>query len=301
MSLLQEPVVVTGPRGRLGRAVLASLGDHAIDSVGVGRPDYDLDYPDAARRLVAARQPGLVFHAAAWTDVDECARQPELAMRRNAVAVAELARACATAGVGLVLMSTNEVFDGERTDGLGYVEDDPPQPINPYGASKLEGERAALAEFARADATDRLWIVRTAWLFGPPGNDFPAKIIAAASQLAAGQPLRVVSDEIGTPTYTVDFAPALISLVAGAPAGVYHLVAAGIASRYEVAAEVVGRCVPGAALTPISRREFNRASVAPQWAVLDASRASSFGVTLPNWRPAISSYLGALCPAGRPS
>ena len=121
--------------------------------------------------------------------------------------------ACA-AGVDLVLVSTNEVFDGQRTDGRGYGPGDPPRPVNPYGASKLAGEIAARAAFARRwrrleagpgtplAARPQLAIVRTAWLFGPPGNDFPAKILAAADRArAAGEPLRVVGDEVGSPTY----------------------------------------------------------------------------------------------------
>ena len=99
--------------------------------------------------------------------------------------------------IPLVLVSTNEVFDGERTDGQGYAEGDEVRPANPYGASKLAGERAALAAYADAGAQEKLWIVRSAWLFGPPGADFPAKILAAADRLPADHPLRVVTDEVG--------------------------------------------------------------------------------------------------------
>ena len=145
------------------------------------RPEFDLDDPAAAARLVERDRPRLVIHCAAWTDVDGCARDPELAERRNAAAAGELAAACAATGAGMVLISTNEVFDGERDDGRGYVE-------KPTGrrrstrtapASCMAEEaaaRAALAGTAAASATT-LWIVRTSWLFGPPGNDFPSKIL----------------------------------------------------------------------------------------------------------------------------
>ena len=141
-----------------------------------------------------------MIHTAAWTDVDGCARDPELAMRRNGTAVGELATACARRGIDLVFISTNEVFDGRRTDGVGYAPDDERNPINPYGAAKAEAERLAIAAFDADGARGRLGIVRTSWLYGPPGNDFPAKIAAAALRArAAGTPLQVVADEIGAP------------------------------------------------------------------------------------------------------
>ena len=120
------------------------------------------------------------------TLVDECARQPDLAMRRNGVATGVLAAACRARGVGLLVVSTNEVFSGDRRDGQGYAETDAAAPRNPYGASKLAGEEAARAAFADGPG---LWIVRTAWLYGPPGNDFPDKITAAADRLPEGEPL----------------------------------------------------------------------------------------------------------------
>src|SRR3990172_1072545 len=155
----------------------------APEAIPWSRPDYDLD-----------------DHAAAWTDVDGCAGDPILAQRRNGDAAGEMARACVTHGVHLVLVSTNEVFDGRRTDGEGYDRFDDPNPINPYGFSKVAGETAPWQAFA-AEGAPKLAIVRTAWLFGPPGDDFPSKILAAAERAdAAGGPLRVVADESGTPT-----------------------------------------------------------------------------------------------------
>jgi len=294
---LPSPIVVTGPGGRLGRALLGALDARGTAAVPAGRPAYDLDDSSSARRLVASTRPALVVHAAAWTDVDGCAREPELAMRRNAAAVAELAEACVESGAGLVLLSTNEVFDGQRTDGRGYVEDDQARPLNPYGASKLAGEEAARATFERAGMSERLWIVRTAWLFGPPGNDFPAKITAAARRLRSGQPLRVVSDEYGSPTYTLDLARAVIELVLIAPGGTYHLAGDGIASRYDVAAQVVAHRLPSTTVVPITRAQYQRASTAPAWGVLDCSRARSYGVTLGRWQDMLSSYLADLRPA----
>jgi dTDP-4-dehydrorhamnose reductase len=288
-------IAVTGSGGRLGRALASALAARDVKVIEWSRPDYDLDDPSAASRLVARDQPTLVLHPAAWTDVDGCARQPGLAMRRNATAVGELAQACALTGAGLVLISTNEVFDGRRADGQGYVEDDATNPPNPYGASKLAGEQQAQRAYGASDSAARLWIVRTAWLYGPPGNDFPTKIVAAADRLPAGQPLKVVADEVGSPSYTLDLAGAIIHLAAVAPGGTYHLAGAGTASRFELAEAVLGQCRPGVPLVPISGREFVRASVPPPWAVLDCSRAAGFGVVLRPWRDALADYLNDAC------
>ncbi len=288
-------VAVSGAGGRLGRALVQALATRGYEVTEWSRPDYDLDDPRLASRMVARDRPGLIIHPAAWTDVDGCAREPELALRRNGDAAGALADACASAGAGLVLVSTNEVFDGERTDGRGYTEDDTTNPPNPYGASKLRGEELAREAYRGAGLADRLWIVRTAWLYGPPGNDFPTKILAATDRLPPGEPLKVVTDEVGSPTYTVDLAAAILDLVASAPGGTYHLAAPGAASRFDVAAEVMTRCRPAIRLAPISRREFVRASSPPAWGVLDSSRAASFGVRLRPWQEALRDYLSGLC------
>jgi dTDP-4-dehydrorhamnose reductase len=304
-------VAVTGSTGRLGRALVAALVARGIATVAWSRPDYDLDDPAAAERLVARDRPARVIHAAAWTDVDGCARDPALAARRNGEAVAELAAACVRAGAALTLISTNEVFDGARADGRGYDEDDEPRPANPYGASKLAGERAALAAFAGespaganaapaaadapADAGPGLTIVRTAWLYGPPGNDFPTKVLAAAARLPAGAPLKMVADEVGSPTHAVDLAQAIVGLVTRVRAGTYHLVNAGTASRLEAAQVVLARCRTDIAVQPIRAAEFVRASTPPAWAVLDAGKAARLGVVLRPWDGALREYAASLC------
>jgi len=291
MSQLVGRVAVTGAGGRLGRALMAALADEGTTAIPWRRPEYDLDDTDAVL-LLGRDAPHLVIHAAAWTDVDGCAREPELAQRRNGDAVDRLARACARRGVGLVVISTNEVFDGRRSDGRGYQELDAVAPGNAYGASKAAGEDAARRAYGEAPG---LWIVRTAWLYGPPGNDFPAKIVAAADRLMHGQELPVVADETGSPTYTADLAPAILQLVRLTDRGTFHLVNEGRATRYDWAAEVLSRCRPDRRLRPVSQREFSRPSVAPAWGVLDTARAAAAGVRLRDWRSALADYLPEVC------
>ncbi len=281
-----EAIVVTGSRGRLGRALLAT-SPRPIH--GWDRPLLDLDEPASVARLVARDAPALVIHAAAMTNVDQAARDPHGAMRRNAETTGVLAGACREAGAGLLLVSTNEVFDGERRDGQGYREDDAPAPGNPYGRSKLAAERAALSAYAD---TEGLWIVRTAWLFGPPGGDFPDKITAAADRVAPA-PLPVVIDEVGCPTYTLDLARAIHALVERTRGGAYHLVNSGHASRFEWARAVLDARRPGHELRPITRAEYERPSRPPAWGVLDTSRAAAVGVELRPWQAALAEYLAA--------
>lgn len=283
---------MTGAAGRLGRALLAAAESMPDMQVAAWRRvDYDLDEPDTVTHLLERDKPDLVVHAAAWTDVDGCAREPALAMRRNSEAVDGLARRCVERGTSLLLVSTNEVFDGRRTDGRGYSETDATAPPNPYGASKLAGEEAARATFGGRDG---LWIVRTAWLYGPPGDDFPRRILAAADRLDPDQALPVVVDEHGSPSFTRDAALAMLRLPGLTRGGLYHLVNEGVASRLEWAQRVLARLRPGRSVRPISAREFVRASRPPAWAVLDGTRAAEVGLAMRDWRDALDEFLEEL-------
>ncbi|MGO9179217.1 MAG: SDR family oxidoreductase [Candidatus Limnocylindrales bacterium] len=287
-------VAVTGSGGRLGSALVAALARQAplarvVSVESWSRPALQLDQPETLAALVHERRPDLVFHAAAWTDVDGCAREPELAMRRNAEATAALAEACRSGGADLLYVSTNEVFDGRRTDGQPYVEDDPVAPANPYGASKRAGEEAVLAAYGDASTVGRDWIVRTAWLYGPPGADFGAKVLAGVAEAQrSGAPLRLVFDEIGSPTRAADLAAGIVDLVRAQPtAGVYHLVNSGRASRAEWAAAVLD----GVGLRVVTERvpgsTWRRASTPPVWGVLGTGRAAELGIILRDWRAAL--------------
>ena len=198
-------VAVTGASGRLGRRLVdrprrcAVHGAARAARPGTGRA-FDLDAPGAASapgstatdpRSSSMRRPGPTSTAAPGTRT--------LALRRNGAATGILAEACAARGIDLVAISTNEVFDGTRTDGVGYAPDDPPAPPNPYGVSKLAGETArAAAPSPGRRAGAQLGIVRTAWLFGPPGRDFPRKILEAAERaIAAGTAIRASSATSG--------------------------------------------------------------------------------------------------------
>ena len=288
-------IALTGAGGRLGRALANALAAAGETVVAWRRPDYDLDDRSAPERLILRDQPNVVIHTAAWTDVDANTREPDLAQRRNGAAVGDLATSCQRHGADLLVVSTNEVFDGHRTDGIGYRESDPAAPQNAYGASKLAGEDAARKAFSKP-GSGRLWIVRTAWLFGPPGGDFPAKILAAADRLPHGEPLTVVADEFGSPTSAMDLAPAILEVVRRAQAGTYHLVNEGRASRADWAALVLRGCGRENPIRPVSQAEFKRLSRPPAWSVLDGGAARELGISLRPWQQALADYLPVLCP-----
>ena len=273
-------VAVTGAQGRLGQPLVRHLASSGAMVLPWSRPDYDLDDPSAAARVAARDHPDLVIHAAGWVDVDGCAKNPDLAIRRNATAVEEMARAAVAAGASLLLISTNEVFAGDRTDGIGYREDDEPVPASAYGASKLEGERVAqrVTDGGRA----RLWILRTSWLYGPAGSDFPSKIVAAVDR--GIQPLRVVDDEFGRPTSTVDLAIAALESTRVLAPGIYHVCGPETVSRFAWARAILAARRPGAIAVPIASAEFARTSTPPLWGVLESNRVPAGAFPMRMWR-----------------
>jgi dTDP-4-dehydrorhamnose reductase len=291
-------VAVTGATGRLGRALVDALADAPFTGpagpLAWDRRAFDLDQPDGIGALLDRDRPEVVVHAAAWSDVDACARDPQLAIRRNATATGFLALACASRGIDLLAISTNEVFDGRRTDRLGYRPEDPPSPGNPYGVSKVEGERLASAAFADSSGA-RIGIVRTAWLFGAPGRDFPSRILEAADRAAfAGEPLRAVVDEWGTPTYVHDLAEAMVDLLAAdAIGGIHHVVNGGVASRAQWARDVIRRAGIEVDIHEVTSADWERPSNPPSWGVLEPTALPS-GEPMRPWTDAMADYAPAL-------
>lgn len=309
-------VAVTGAGGRLGSALVQTLGRSAFVSevLAWDLPDHDLDDPTSAGRLVGTYRPDVVVNCAAWTDVDGCARDPGLALRRNGAAVGEMAQACAGSGASLITISTNEVFDGRRSDGLPYRPADKPNPASPYGAAKLAGELAARAAFGASDpefatalaagyptaSFPALAIVRTAWLFGGPGSDFPGKILAAAERARTEhRSLELVSDETGNPTYALDLASAIEGLLGEAArpggrgfGGVHHVVNGGRATRAAWAREVLRLAGVEIATSEVPLSAWPRPSTPPAWGVIEPTPLP--GGLLRDWREALADYMGRL-------
>lgn len=274
-------IAITGGRGQLGRELQRALAQHEITIIDL--PESDITQRSEIETLVAQR-PELVIHAAAMTDVDGCARDPQAAFRSNALGTQNVALACQRAGAMMLYISTNEVFDGSKTSP--YLELDPPRAINPYGASKLAGERYVQM------LLQRFYIVRTAWLFAPGGNNFPKKIIQTAR---TNGNIAVVDDEIGNPTYAPDLARAIAQLIETRHFGIYHLTNAGIVSRYDFAARILQSAGLGSIpLTRAKLADYVRDSTPPSYGALaNFAAATSLGIGLRGWEDALQDYFAS--------
>lgn len=271
-------VLITGATGQLGRAlqhVLPDFGANILDA-----PRFDITDHTTVQKI-SGLNPELVIHCAAMTNVEGAAKDPDAAFQVNAFGTQNVAHACIRCNADMVYVSTNEVFDG--TADQPYAEDDPPNPINPYGSSKRTGEQMA-AHYLK----DRFYVVRTAWVYNRGGNNFPAKIIAAADKHGE---LRVVTDEISNPTYAPDLAQAIAELIQTREYGIYHFTNAGYCSRYDFAKEILrlsGReAIP---IHPITLAEFQRASTVPPFAPLANNNGAALGIELRSWQYAIKAY-----------
>ena len=187
------------------------------------------------------------------------------------------------AGLGFVHVSTDFVFDGAKA--TAYVETDPTNPLSVYGASKLAGERAV------AEACPEALIVRTAWVFGPAGENFPVTILRAARSHPA---LQVVTDEVGSPTYTVDLAAGLLALSGAGASGLYHLVGSGSCTRYDLALETLRLAGLDVPIKPVASTAFQTRAARPANSVLDCSKAAALGVVMPDWRDALARFVGGV-------
>ena len=249
----------------------------------------DLERP-ASLDVIGAWRPDIVVNAAAWTDVDGCARDPARAMRLNATAAGAMAAIARRAGALSVQVSTNEVFDG--SERRPYREGDRPAPINPYGASKLAGEEAV------ASANPRSIIVRTAWLFSSGPRTFPARIRAAAARAReAHTTLRVVADEMGNPTWAADLAQGIVRVSSLEQTGdvppLLHIAGWPPASRMEWAVLALADLHDEVPIEPITIAEYPRPGRVPPRAVLDVGLARTLGVAPSDWRSATSALIGA--------
>ncbi len=279
-------VVITGAAGQLGVELMRALAPHG-EVIGTDVADLDVTDPRCPERLASLR-PDWVVHAGAATDVDGCEGEPERAMAVNAGGTRRVAEGCRRAGAGLVYVSTDYVFDGRKRSP--YLEEDSPAPLNVYGWSKLEGERAT------RDLASPWLIVRSAWLYGTRGKNFVKTILEKAT---AGERLRVVDDQVGCPTYAADLADAVGLLLSRRLTGLYHVTNSGFCSWYEFARQILRLADVTAPLDRISSEELSRPARRPAYAVLENAAWCAAGLPrLRPWQEALGAMLVALNAAG---
>lgn len=272
-------ILVTGAGGQLGQDVVATLAvDFDVQALDHAR----LDVSD--RRLVMATvadvRPDWIVNCAAFNDVDGAETDPAAAHAVNADGPGHLAEAAAQQGAAIIHVSTDYVFDGRK--GAPYDEDDRPNPLSVYGRSKRAGEERVLASGASA------CVLRTAWLYGRHGRNFVRAILAAAER---GGPLRVVADQVGSPTVTTDLADAIDLLIRRPWRGLVHVVNQGAVSRYDFARAIVGGRVE---VIPITSAQTQRPAPRPANSSLTSVRLASAGLAPRRpWQEALAQFLAA--------
>jgi dTDP-4-dehydrorhamnose reductase len=272
-------VLITGSSGQLGKMLQSKLKDAELALVDL--PEVDITDREQILSLVNSFLPEVIIHCAAYTNVDGCVSNPELAYRVNSLGTQNVALACQAVAATLVHISTNEVFAGDRPDG--YEEWMLPNPINIYGRTK------AASEFHVRSILQHFYIVRTAWLYAAGGQNFIHAILEQAKQ---DRPLRVVTDEIGNPTNARDLAEGIIKLIESNQYGTYHLINEGACSRFEFAQEVLRQANNHKVdVVPILSSEYSRASTPPPFGTLNNICGKAIGITLRPWRTALAEYL----------
>jgi dTDP-4-dehydrorhamnose reductase len=270
-------ILVVGSKGMLGQELMGLLGS-AARGVDVG--EIDITDLESVQRVLVTLKPRVVVNAAAYTDVDGCETNTELALQVNGEGVAHLAMITKEIGAKLVQVSTDYVFDGGK--GTPYLEDDPPGPLGIYGESKLAGEMNARFN------PDHL-IVRTQWLYGHAGKNFVETMLKLAGERSE---LTVVDDQIGSPTWTYDLALAIKALVEKGCRGTYHAANAGFVSWNGFAREIFRLAGLEVVVSPQSTAELGRPAARPLYSTLDCGKlVQETGFAPEPWQEALKRYL----------
>ncbi|MDQ3931411.1 MAG: dTDP-4-dehydrorhamnose reductase [Actinomycetota bacterium] len=285
-------VLVTGAGGQLGLDLLDAFADHEV----VGLTEHDLDVTREAPVVAAVRdhEPDLIVHAAAWTDVDGCERDPDRAHGVNALGTWWVARACQLVDATMLYVSTDYVFDGQGLrdpDGnpRPYSEFDPTVPLNAYGRSKEAGERLVRQTLAEH------YIVRTSWLSGARGRNFVRTMLRLGEERGRSEPIVVVDDQVGSPTFTRDLAAAMRELAVTGRFGTYHRTNRGVCSWYEFAAAIFELAGLDVDLRPSRSSELDRPATRPAYSVLSDRHSALCGLKeMPHWRAGLARLLEEL-------
>ena len=286
-------VLVAGAAGMLGQDVIGAGRRAGHEMLDYGREQLDIASADSVAAALEHAAPEALVNCAAFTDVDGAERERERAFAVNADGVGMLARAAEAAAVPMLHVSSDYVFDGRAplaTSGAprAYIESDPTGPLSAYGESKLAGERQVL------DASARHLVVRSAWLFGLGGRNFVATMLALAGERAAEAgpcAVEVVTDQVGSPTWTGHLAPALIGLLERRVTGLAHLAGSGMVSWYGLAVEAFRQAEVACEVRETSTAQMSRPAPRPAFSALESERDDV--LPLPPWQDGLAGYLAA--------
>ena len=288
-------ILVTGAAGQLGRELLLMLRAAGEEVVGIDRQELDLSRPETVAEGIAAHAADWVIHCAAYTQVDKAEEEQELAFRINRDAAGAVARGAREAGSRLLHVSTDFVFDGGRS--RPYREDDAANPLGVYGQSKWEGEQAV------REALPEAVILRTAWVYGVHGHNFVKTMLCLAAER---DELRVVDDQIGTPSWTADIARAIRALMAADVSGTWHFTNEGVASWYDFAESILqvggklGFPIRAKGVRPIPTSDFPTPAKRPPYSVLSKEKIRAvLGYEIPHWSRSLEYMLARLAESNR--
>ena len=272
---------LTGVSGQLGHDVAKCLQERGVSFLGVSSRELDITDRDAVKRVLSEYRPDAVLHCAAYTKVDRAEDEVEFCMRVNADGTRNLAEACRELGARIIYISTDYVFPG--TGMKPWETDDPTGPLNVYGMSKLAGELAV------RELLEQFFIVRTSWVIGEHGNNFVKTMLRLAQERSE---LRVVDDQIGSPTFTADLAPLLCDMLATEAYGVYHATNEGVCSWAELAETVFSLAGKNTAVRHVSTEEYAAKARRPKNSRLSKRSLDEAGfVRLPEWESSLEKML----------
>ncbi len=282
--IYNSPMRVTlfGASGLLGHDLVPALSGERDQLTALSIEDVDLRDHARVRGIVRDSRPEWILLLAAYTDVDGCESNRDLAFAVNCEGAVNVAEAAREAGSRLLFVSTDYVFDGSKRSP--YQTSDPRNPASVYGESKARAEERLL------EILPEVCIARTAWLFGHGGKCFPATIL----KLAATRPeISVVNDQRGGPTYTCDLASALVKLCRAHAQGIVHVTNSGHCTWFDFATEIVRASGLPAKVKPVTSAEFPRRAQRPAYSVLSADSLHAYNIHMPEWQNALRRYLGS--------
>lgn len=267
-------VLVTGANGMLGQDLCPILEDCGYEVVETDVDTLDITNFDMTKKVISNEKPDILVHCAAYTNVDKAEEEQELAHKINGVGTENLAKVCGNNDITMIYISTDYVFDGKNQEK--YLPTDKTNPINIYGKTKLEGE-IAVQKYCK-----KFYITRTAWLYGIHGKNFVETMISLADK----PELKVVDDQIGCPTWTVELADGIVKLLdEGMDYGIYHLCGSGETSWYGFAKEIFKLTGLSVNLKPCTTDEFPRPANRPKHSVMENNNLCR------NWKRALKDYI----------
>jgi len=274
-------VLVTGAKGQLGTDVVKALALRGIAHVGVDRDDFDITNSEAVFSIVRSHNPDVVIHCAAYTAVDKAEDEPELCRQVNEDGTLYIAQACKEIDAKMLYVSTDYVFPGHGEHF--YLPTDSTGPVSVYGKTKLSGEKAVQG------VLEKYFIVRISWVFGQHGGNFVKTMLRLSKERDS---LNIVSDQVGSPTYTVDLAPLLCEIITTEKYGVYHATNEGVCTWAEFACEIFRQAGLSVTVNSILTNEYPTKAVRPLNSRLDKDCLSELGIVkLPHWKDALARYL----------